>query len=172
MTDLTKKLQKNETPEKPESFWNPSEQAEIVKALTVIADAQKAYGRDASVKDLFAYFRMKLDGRFPAGHVLSALDLYTDTKNDIPAPADIIALMTPPAKPMITTAEFLHAKEQHKLEGFPAYGYYGQIIRQYEGEQNEGRAPIAPIEERRIGMRPIAELIGNVKAIENKNSCR
>lgn len=106
----------------------------------MIINGQKAYGKDVSIEDTFDYYRMKLDGKYSASQVIGALDKYTDTKNDIPAPADLIAIISP-APARITQTEFIHAKEQHAREGYPAYGYYGQIIKQYERENAEDRAP-------------------------------
>lgn len=103
--------------------------------LTVLINGQKAYGKDYSVSDTFSYYKMKLDGKYTANQILKAVDIYTDRKNDIPAPADIIQIINPlPAK--ITYAEYKHALEQHKLEGFPCFGYYGVLIKDYEKQEN------------------------------------
>ena len=83
---------------------------------------------------------MKLNGRFSAQDVLAAIDVYTDRASDIPQPADLIKIMTP-EKPKITQAEFIYAQEQHRLEGYPAHGYYGGIIRDYERQQGTERTP-------------------------------
>lgn len=70
--------------------------------------------------------------------VLRALKEYMTTKNDMPVPADIEAILNPP-KAKITQAEFIHAQKQHALEGFPMHGYYGAIIREYEAQEGEER---------------------------------
>ena len=129
--------------------WTESDQAAIIKTLTVMINGQKAFGKTVSLTDTYEYYKMKLDGRFPADRVIAALEFYTDTRNDVPAPADLITLMTPNV-PRISTAEFIHAKEQHALENYPAYGYWGQIIKQYELENADARVKaVAPLEERR-----------------------
>ena len=66
--------------------------------------------------------------------------------SSMPAPADLIKIMSP-APTKITQTEFIHAKEQHALEGYPKYGYYGGIIRAYEEQEGESRnvEPIADI---------------------------
>lgn len=125
--------------EKPENCWNQSDREDIIKVLSVLIAVQKLYGRDASVKDIFAFYQMKLDGRYPASKVLSALDAYTDKKDDVPAPADLIALMDPP-KTKISQAEFIHAKDQWAKEGYPSYSYYAVIVKEYEKENHEDRA--------------------------------
>lgn len=135
---------------KPENFWTNSDEAIIIKTLTVIINGQKSYGKTVSLKDTYDYYKLKLNGKFTADSVLKALDMYTDSKNDIPAPSDLIGLMLPAPPVRITTAEFIHAKEQHALEGYPVCGYYGQIIKQYEKENADAREkPVAAIEDRK-----------------------
>jgi len=104
--------------------------------LTVLINGQKAYGKDYSVADTFSYYKMKLDGKFTAEQILKAVDIYTDRKNDVPAPSDIIQILNPPEK-QITYAEYKHALEQHALEGYPMFGYYGQVIKDYNKQQGE-----------------------------------
>jgi len=107
----------------------------------VIINGQKAFGKQASLYDVFAYYRLKLEGRFPMVLVLNALHIYTDRHDDLPNPANLIEIMAPAPK-KITTAEFIHAKEQHKLEGYPAHGYYGTLISNYERQEADERAPV------------------------------
>lgn len=131
--------------------WTASEKIEITSLLTIIINGQKSFGKNASVKETFEYYAMKLEGRFSGYQVTTAMNIYTDQSNDLPSPADLIKLMTPPAPARISTAEFIHAKEQHALEGFPAYGYYGTLIREYEAQNAEERSPKpAAIEDDRV----------------------
>lgn len=147
---MENQIANHETQTKQDGFWNPSEKAEIVKTLAVIINGQKAYGKDASVQDTFAYYRMKLDGRFTASDVLSAIGLYTDRSNDLPTPADLINLMVPPPPAKVTTAEFIHAKEQQKAHGYPIYSEWKAVIEQFEMEQEEARNPVAPIHDQKV----------------------
>lgn len=103
--------------------------------LTVLINGQKAYGKDYSVADTFLYYKMKLDGKYSADKILKAVDIYTDRKNDVPAPSDIIQIINPPAK-QITYAEYKNALEQHALEGYPMFGYYGGVIKDYNKQQS------------------------------------
>lgn len=143
-TQKENKMESKNSQTKQQDFWSASDQEKIVKTLSIIINGQKAYGKDVSIEDTFAFYQLKLDGRFPADAVINALGAYTDRSNDIPAPADLISLMAPQT-PRITQTEFIHAKEQHKLEGYPEFGYYGQIIKQYERENAEDRAPAPEI---------------------------
>lgn len=99
-------------------------------------NGQKPYGKDYSVSDTFAYYKLKLDGRYTAQEILAAIDTYTDLKNDIPAPADLIQIINPP-EAKITYAEYKHALEQHAAEGYPPFGYHGQIIKDYKRQQGD-----------------------------------
>lgn len=123
---------------KHNSFWTKSEEAEIIKTLTVIINGQKAYGKNVSLSDTYDYYKMKLNGRFPAHQVLAALMVYTDTKNDIPAPSDIISIINP-AKPRITEAEFVEAQKWQERNGFPIYSEAKDLIEEYKLQQAEER---------------------------------
>lgn len=103
--------------------------------LTVLINGQKAYGKDYSVADTFSYYKMKLEGKYSAEEILKAVDIYTDRKNDVPAPSDIIQIINPPEK-QITYAEYKHALEQHALEGYPMFGFHGQVIKDYNKQQS------------------------------------
>lgn len=102
--------------------------------LTVLINGQKAYGKDYSVSDTFSYYKMKLDGKYSAEEILKAVDVYTDRKNDVPAPSDIIQILTPTEK-QITYAEYKHALEQHALDGYPMFGFHAQVIKDYNKQQ-------------------------------------
>ena len=105
-----------------------------MKVLTVLINGQKPYGKEYSVSDTFLYYKMKLDGKYTAEQIMKAVDIYTDKKNDVPAPADIIQILNPPEK-QITYAEFKHALEQHAAEGYPMFGYFGGVINDYQKQQ-------------------------------------
>lgn len=119
--------------------WTQEEKQEIVKAFTVMATIQKNYGKEIDIKATLQAWEYIL-GEYPADKVLAAMNRYMRKSSDIPAPADLIAIIDPP-KPKITQAEFIHAKEQHKLEGYPTHGYYGGIIRAYEAQEADERSP-------------------------------
>ena len=105
-----------------------------MKVLTVLINGQKPYGKEYSVSDTFLYYKMKLDGKYTAEQIMKAVDIYTDKKNDVPAPADIIQILNPPEK-QITYAEFKHALEQHAAEGYQMFGYWRGVINDYQKQQ-------------------------------------
>jgi hypothetical protein len=128
--------------------WTNEEKTEILKAFTVLATIQKTYGREIDTKATLQAWEYIL-GEYPANRVLKAMQLYMRQSSDIPSPADLIALMEAP-KPKITQAEFIHAKEQWKLEGFPSYSYYAVMVRDYEKQQGEERSASAPIDDPKV----------------------
>lgn len=130
--------------------WTTEDKNEILKAFTVLATIQKTYGKEIDIRATLQAWEYVLADQYSAGDVVEAMSLYMRQSSDIPTPANLISLMTSPEVPRISTAEFIHAKEQHALEGFPAYGYWGQIIKQYENENHDARLkPVAPIEQRK-----------------------
>lgn len=128
--------------------WTNDEKAEILKVFTIMATIQKNYGREIDVRPTLQAWEF-LMGDFSAAQVVSAMTEYMRKSSDMPAPADIIALMKPEA-PRISQAEFIHAKEQWKLEGYPSYSYYAMIVKDYERENAESRNDPKPIEDKRV----------------------
>jgi len=108
----------------------------VIKTLAVLIANQKAYGKVYVVADVFNLYEMKFSGKVAASVVLQAIDVYTDTHNDIPQPADLNNIIFP-AERKITQAEFIHAQKEHEKEGFPRFGYYGQIIKDYQRQNSE-----------------------------------
>lgn len=84
---------------------------------------------------LFSFFEMKLASRYSVSDVLRALDVYTDRKSDIPAPADIIQILSPePAK--VSQAAFIEAQDwQKRNNNWSPYTDAAEIIAKYRNEQ-------------------------------------
>lgn len=116
--------------------WNKSETATVLKTLSIIINGQKAYGKEYSVKDTFAYYELKLGKKYSADQVIYALDKYTDTRNDIPAPSDIINILNP-EEPKISATEYMAAKEQWQLNGYPMFCKHRDIVKKYESQASE-----------------------------------
>ena len=107
-----------------------------MKTLSITINGQKAYGKEYSVTDTFAYYELKLQSKFSAEQVLYALDKYTDIHNDIPAPSDIINILSP-EEPKVTQIEYLDAIKKHELNGFKAFSPESMVIEQYKKENYE-----------------------------------
>lgn len=130
-------------------YWNASEQEALIKTLAVIINGQKSYGKQVSIEDTFAYYRLKLESRYTVESILKALQGYTDINDDIPTPSDLIGLMEP-VIPKISHTEFIHAKNQWENEGCPMFSYYYTIVKEYEKQNAEDRAVVKPIEDQRV----------------------
>ena len=102
--------------------------------MAVICIGQNAYGTEKQFAARFDFWMMKLEGRYEVSQILSALDSYTDENSDIPTPSDIIKILSP-AKEEISKVDFLHAKEQQRLAGYPSHSYHAHLIRDYEAQQ-------------------------------------
>lgn len=113
--------------------WTDAEKTEIAKVLAVMAIIQKSYGRELDVKNTVKAWEFIM-GDCPANKVVNAMQVYMRQSNDIPSPADLLKIIKPPEK-QITYAEYKHALEQHALEGYPMFGYYGQVIKDYNKQQ-------------------------------------
>lgn len=113
--------------------WTDAEKTEIAKVLAVMAIIQKSYGRELDVKNTVKAWEFVM-GDCSAKQVVNAMQVYMRQSNDIPSPADLLKIIKPPEK-QITYAEYKHALEQHALEGYPMFGYYGQVIKDYNKQQ-------------------------------------
>lgn len=73
--------------------------------------------------------------------ITAAFRQWMKTQTVMPTPADILKIARPakPQEPRISGAEFIHAKEQWKLEGFPSYSYYATVVKDYERQNAEDR---------------------------------
>lgn len=149
--------------EKPKNCWKKSEEANLVKIFTIIVDGQKAYGKDISLKSIYAYFKLKLEKRYSVDQVMYALDKYTDEKNDIPSPADIVNILSP-KKVKVTYAQHVAALDYQKRNGYSEFSYEARLIRDYNKQQTEANDEIVAENKR------LLELSGNpvFKQIEDK----
>lgn len=109
--------------------------------MTVYFSDLDDFGKGVDVKTILAKYRLYFEGKFTVGQIIGAIHKHCERKTAVPKVADINAILSPePEK--ISTAEFIHAKEQWKAEGYPAFSYYSQIVKDYEKENAEDRAPL------------------------------
>ena len=106
--------------------WNDAEKQELAKAFKVLTIIQKNYGREIDPIGTLRAWEFVLAEKYTAEQVLMAMRAYMEKSSDIPAPSDLIKIISP-EKPKISYAEYKRAQEQHALEGFPRFGYLGQV---------------------------------------------
>jgi hypothetical protein len=143
--------------------WQTSDLENLAKTLTVIADGQKAYGKEINVKHIFEYFKFKLEGRFSVDQIVFAIQKYTDAKNDIPAPADIIKILNPEA-PKVTEAQYYQACREYERSGFNEFTDAYETKKLYEQQANQARENFT-LENAQIQ----SLVIGSVKRIGNNS---
>lgn len=115
-----------------------------------LVEMQKAYGREIDLKMVLKGWEAILSDKFSGNQICYALKKYAlEIGDDFPSPKNIHDILCPP-KPRISTAEFIHAKEQWALENYKPFSYYGQIVKDYERENEEERAESRPIEDDEI----------------------
>ena len=132
--------------------WRGGEVEDLIKALSVVCVSQNAYGSEKEYDMRVDFWVKKLEPRYSVNEVLGAMDMFTDRNNDMPVPADIINILSPEPK-KITTAEFIHAKQQWELEGFPSYSFYAIVVKDYEkqeGQEREVKTPQQILEDRSV----------------------
>lgn len=123
------------------SNWSRDDKIEMVKAFAVLETLQKSYGREIDPKETLRAWEFVMGEKYTANQVISAMQAYMEKSNDIPAPSDLIKIMCPPPA-KITYAEYKHALEQHAMEGYQMFGFYGQVIKDYEKQQSmENKIP-------------------------------
>lgn len=108
--------------------------------LTSVYDNLSVYGQPLNLKSRMALWRAILEQKrgYSMSLVLNAIIEYCDKNKTMPAPSDIVAILSP-ERPKISHAEFIHANEQWAKEGYPTYSANAQVVRDYREQENEGR---------------------------------
>lgn len=115
--------------------WSDDDKRKIFDVFCVLAASVNGYG-NIDHKARLRSWQMILENDMTADQICAAMITHARTSEEIPTPAHLLAYVKPPEK-QITYAEYKHALEQHALEGFPMFGYYGQVIKDYERQRNE-----------------------------------
>lgn len=125
------------------NVWTASDVESLMMALTFCYGNQNTYKDPLDLKARIAGWKFILEEDFPMDRVLAAIKIFMKKNNNMPVPADIHAILSPPPR-KISTAEYIHAQKQHAAEGFPMFGYYGGVIADYEAQQAAERTPEPP----------------------------
>lgn len=92
----------------------PEEKVLLVKSLKLIWSGQKAYGKSVGqLEDLIELFSFAT-AKYPMEAVIAGLAEYVTRKPDLPAPADIIAIIDPPKpeKPKLDRATYIACQKK------------------------------------------------------------
>lgn len=123
---------------KQADFWSNTEISELIKAMAVYFSDLDDFGKGVDINAILQKYRLYFEKKFTVNQILNAIHAHCERKTTIPKVADINAILNP-EKPKITQAEFIHAREQHAAEKYPAHGYYGGIIKDYEAQEADAR---------------------------------
>ena len=115
---------------------------------------QKAYGKQIDLRALLKGWEFVLSKKYTVEQVIYALEKYLEQKDDIPTPANLIAILNP-EKPKITTAQYIAARDNQKRNGYPMYSSDSQIISDYETQEATVQ------EDFKIECKEIAQIVGN-----------
>lgn len=118
--------------------WSDNEKTQLAKALGVLALIQKSYGRTVDIKPTVMAWEWVM-GDYAADSVITAMEAYMRQSSDMPAPADLIKIIDPPA-PKISEYEYRQLYKQWELNGFPKFSYEHAQIEEYR-KQNEIAQP-------------------------------
>ena len=100
--------------------------------FTALAFSLKSYGNQDHKGRLRA-LQLILEDEMTADEICAAMIAHSKVCDELPTPSQLRAYKFKPEK-QITYAEYKHALEQHAAEGFPMFGFYGEIIKKYESQ--------------------------------------
>jgi len=139
------------------NLWSPEEEKKLSQALTFCwINATEKFGNELDLSMRVSGFKFVLGADFTIDEILSAFQIFMKKSSRMIAPADVQAILSP-EKPKITQAEFIHAKEQWRLEGYPSHSFYAGIVKGYESEQSDSRTPEPKAQV------PLGQLVSRVK---------
>jgi len=128
--------------------WTQEEKDQLVMYLTLAMKGQKTYSKE-ELTDKLAWYKMKLEGRYTMAQIIYAMDIFTDSNNQVPVPSDIINILNP-VKPKITQTEYITAKENWAREGYKSHCYYLGVMREFEAQEGEQRNEAQPITDEKV----------------------
>ena len=125
--------------------WRDDEKRALAAVMFPIIQMQKQYGRDMDERVIMRGWEIKLAGRYPVHDIIRAVDIYTDSRDDFPSPANIIQILDPePTK--VTESQFIAAQKwQERNNNYSEFTAAADTIREYLG-------PPKPMDSRSGGM--------------------
>lgn len=115
--------------------WTDDDKRKIYETFGHLAVSMDCYG-NIDHKPRLRAWQAILEKHMTASELCSAMISCSLKYDKIPTPNQLLAEKFP-AERKITQAEFIHAQKEHEKEGFPAFGYYGQIIKVYQRQNRE-----------------------------------
>jgi hypothetical protein len=131
---MEKLVNQNKQTKNCNNSWTDDDENQLGMMLNLCWKNSDHYGGDFSLKERVTAFKMVLEPLFCMNDVLDGIRIHMGESTEMVKPSHVKSILTP-AKKKITQTEFIHAKEQHALEGYPKFGYYGKIIKDFERQE-------------------------------------
>ncbi|MBP3958366.1 hypothetical protein J8F10_24215 [Gemmata sp. G18] len=123
----------SDSPPNTERRRSASDKERLSIALSQVCALQKQYGKtQAELETLVEGFCWALED-YPMDRILGALAQYVRTKSDIPAPADLVAIIDPPREPL-SAAVYVGLK-QRITEGYYPLSEERAFMRAFEAQE-------------------------------------
>lgn len=111
--------------------WTEQEVDTLAKALVLAYKTQTTYKEPLDLKDRVLGWRMVLGDKLTMEQVLTGIAKHMERSTDMPVPAHINNIMNPEQKE-ITTAQYINAKEQWKINGYSPFCNHKDVVKAYE----------------------------------------
>ena len=131
--DTAPEDQPNTTAPNCKAGWTNDEIRKLASVLFPRIEMQKQYGRSIDPKLVMRGWQVKMAHRFSVDQILFALDVYTETHSDLPAPSDIIQILNP-EPPQISDAEYVQAQRWQEANGYPIFSEAKDTIEKYRAQ--------------------------------------
>lgn len=128
--------------------WNIEEKTAIHRAFAILASVNNAYADNREMKARLQGWEAIMADEVSGYEVAEAVIKFAKKQDNIPTPSCLLKIINP-VKQKISQSEFIHAKEQWRVEGYPAYSYYASIVKDFEKQEQSSReekhdAPMHP----------------------------
>ena len=125
--------------------WTDEDIKTLAKALTFCWKNSDQYGGSLELEARVDGIKFVLGGIVPMKLVLGAIRAHMGESTEMVKPAHVKTILFP-EKAKITQTEFIHAKEQHKLNGYNPYSEWADTIRDFEKQERDDRGVLSPQE--------------------------
>lgn len=120
--------------------WTAEDEKRLGVVLALCFKNSDAYGTDLNLADRVAFFKECLQDLYTVDQILTAIKTHSLKSSEMVKPCHVHAILNPVRE--ITTAEFIHAKEQWKNDGYPVFSRHKDVVKAYEAQSMEKTEPL------------------------------
>ena len=121
--------------------WTEEDIVRLSKALTFTYKNQNNYKEKLDLADRIIGWKFLLEEDFTMEQVLGAMKQFMKANTDMVLPAHVNNILAP-EQPKITAGEYYQAQKWQERNNYPSYSLEAVLIRGYEAQQSEDRAPL------------------------------